>query len=108
MEINTFIKRGIVIGFLLLSSLIALADILPEDPTRGEQLFVSKGCVKCHPVNGEGSKIGPDLVKKDLGATPLDLASKLWNHTPSMVFGIEEIRTTKPILTGQEFNDISV
>jgi cytochrome c len=108
MERNRIIKRGMVIILLFFSGSVAFAEILPEDPTRGEQLFVNKGCVRCHDVSGEGSKIGPDLVKKDLGDTPLELAAKLWNHTPSMVLGMEGTRMIKPALTRQEFNDLSV
>ena len=101
-------KKGMVLILLFLSSSFAIADTLPEDPTRGKQLFVNKGCVKCHDMTGEGGKTGPDFVKKDLGDTPLDLAAKLWNHTPSMVLGMEETRMIKPALTRQEFNDLSV
>jgi cytochrome c2 len=108
MERNMIVKKGIVIILLFLSSSFAIADTLPEDPIRGKQLFVNKGCVKCHDMTAEGSRIGPDLVKKDLGDTPLDLAAKLWNHTPSMVLGMEGTRMIKPALTGQEFNDLSV
>jgi len=108
MERNIIIKRGTVVFFLLLSTSYAFADTLPENPTRGEQLFVSKGCVKCHAPADEGSKIRHDLVKKDLGHTPLDIAATLWNHTPSMVLGMNGTRMTKPALTGQELNDLSV
>ncbi len=105
---KTVIKEGMVIIFLLFLTSFAFAEILPEDPTRGERLLQVKGCVKCHAVNGEGSKIGPDLAKVDLGDTPLGLAARLWNHTPSMIFGMEGERMTKPTLTGQEFTDILV
>ena len=108
MERNRIVKKGIVVILLFLSSSFAIADTLPEDPTRGKQLFVTKGCVKCHEMTGEGSKIGPDFVKRDLGDTPLDLAARLWNHTPSMVLGMEETRMIKPALTEREFNDLSV
>ena len=101
------INKGLIIVLFLLSISSAFADVLPEDPTRGEQLLVSKGCVKCHAVSGEGSKIGPDLSKKELGNTPLDVAARLWNHTPSMILGMERIGMINPTLTGQEFNDIS-
>lgn len=28
----------------------------------GKQLFVEKGCIACHKINGEGGNIGPSLV----------------------------------------------
>jgi putative heme-binding domain-containing protein len=33
----------------------------PGEPARGESLFRAKGCTKCHRVNGEGGRLGPDL-----------------------------------------------
>jgi len=84
----------------------AFAEFFPEDPSKGERLLSSKGCVKCHALNGEGSQFGPDLVKINLGDTPLDMAARLWNHTPSMILGMEAARMIKPALTNREFADI--
>jgi len=108
MERKSVIIRGWVIILFLLSGSFAIADILPEDPTRGEKLFVNKGCVKCHGVTGERGKIALEVVTKDMGDTPLDLAVKLWNHMPSVVSGMDQTRRVKPALTGQELNDLSV
>ena len=93
--------------FLLLPTFLFAQTLLPEDPTRGARLFVSKGCVKCHALKGEGGKIGPDLGKIDLGNSELDLASKLWNHIPSMIKGMERVRVIKPTVTGEELTQIS-
>src|SRR6185295_19492217 len=30
---------------------------------RGRELFTAAGCIKCHTIAGEGSKLGPDLSK---------------------------------------------
>ncbi|MGC1454423.1 MAG: c-type cytochrome [Nitrospirota bacterium] len=106
MKIGTIISNGIII-LLLLASTSAVAQILPEDPSKGGQLFVSKGCVKCHAVNGEGGKTGPDLGTITLGGTQLDLAAEIWNHTPSMIAGMEQAGIPKPTLTGQEFTEIT-
>ncbi len=37
------------------------------DVARGAELFKSKGCHRCHRVNGEGGRLGPDL--SDIGRT---------------------------------------
>lgn len=35
---------------------------IPGDPVRGKSLVEGKGgCLKCHMVNGQGSRLGPDL-----------------------------------------------
>lgn len=102
-------KKAIIImgAFIFLIAHSAIAQILPDDPTKGTRLFVSKGCVKCHALKGEGGKTGPDLGKIDLGDTQLDLAAKLWNHIPSMVAGIERAKILKPDLTGEELGSIA-
>ncbi len=79
----TIISRGMVVILLFVLTPFAFGQLIPEDPTRGGQLFVSKGCAKCHALKGERGKIGPDLSKIDLGDTQLNLAAKIWNHTPS-------------------------
>ena len=106
MKIGAIISNGIII-VLLFASTSAVAQILPEDPSRGGQLFVSKGCVKCHAIKGEGGKTGPDLGRIDLGGTQLELAAQIWNHTPSMIAGMEQAGIPKPTLTGQEFTEIT-
>ena len=99
---------GVVVpSFLLLCSMSFAQTLLPEDPTKGARLFVSKGCVKCHALKGEGGKVGPDLGKIDLGDTQFELASRLINHIPSMAQGMERARLAKPNLTGDELTEIS-
>jgi cytochrome c2 len=106
LKIRTIISNGIII-VLLFTTASAVAQILPEDPSRGGQLFVSKGCVKCHPVQGEGGKAGPDLGIIGLDSTQLELAAEIWNHTPSMIADMKQEGIAKPTLTGQEFSEIT-
>ncbi|HBF12301.1 MAG TPA: hypothetical protein DDW49_02765, partial [Deltaproteobacteria bacterium] len=59
--------------------------LLPGDAKKGWQSFFTKGCIKCHAVWGEGSRIGPNL-----GSTPsrhlteAQIAAAMWNHAPTM------------------------
>lgn len=97
---------GILVVLILVSS-ITFAQLLPEDPAKGSHLFVSKGCVRCHALKGEGGKIGPDFGRVDLGDTQLEMVAKLWNHIPSMIAGMERAKMIKPNLTGEEFSEIA-
>jgi cytochrome c2 len=100
------LTAGTILILILISS-FTFAQLLPEDPTKGSRLFVSKGCVRCHALKGEGGKIGPDFGRVDLGNTQLDMAAKLSNHIPSMNVGMKRGKMIKPNLTGQEFTEIS-
>lgn len=107
LKINTVLSlgsSGIVV--LLFTSICAGVQVRPEDAPRGGDLFVSKGCVKCHAVRGEGGKTAPDLGRTGLGGTQLELAVTLWNHTPSWIAGTERAPIEKPALTGQDFTEI--
>jgi len=41
-------------------------ESLPGDPSQGERVFQSKGCVGCHMIDGKGDGFGPELT--DIGA----------------------------------------
>jgi mono/diheme cytochrome c family protein len=102
---RVFLASAVVLFFFISSN--AFAQTLPEDPSRGARLFATKECVRCHALKGEGGKIGPDFGRIDLGDTQLELASKLVNHTPSMIAGMERAKMIRPSLTGEEFSAIS-
>lgn len=93
--------------FLFLSPAAFSQTLLPQDPARGARIFVAKGCVKCHALKGEGGTVGPDLGRIDLEDSQLELASRLLNHIPSMVQGMERAKVMKPNLTGDELTEIS-
>ena len=67
------------------------------NPLRGRKLFVSKGCVACHAINGVG---GHD-------ATNLDThAAKMWAMAPAMIYAQEEALGGQILFTGEELADI--
>ncbi|HYG74496.1 MAG TPA: PVC-type heme-binding CxxCH protein [Planctomycetota bacterium] len=35
----------------------------PRSPANGKAMFTDAGCIKCHTINGQGAKIGPDLTE---------------------------------------------
>ncbi len=57
------------------------------DADRGRQLFVTKGCVLCHAVNGAGGIAAPTLDAEG-GSEPLDLMGfvvRMWNGAQAMI-----------------------
>jgi len=97
---------GAVLFLLFIASSTQAQISIPEDPTKGARLFVSKECAKCHAFKGEGGTVGPDFGRIDLGNTLLELAEKLLNHIPSMTQGMERMKMLRPTLSGDEITDI--
>lgn len=79
---------------------------LPGDPALGLDLFVKKGCAKCHAIQGEGGTAGPDLAKVQLGHSFLGLAGIMWNHLPKMAEQFGRLQVARPTLTEQEASQI--
>ncbi len=62
--------------------------ILPAvDSERGRQLFITKGCVYCHAINGVGGKAAPamdsDAAEPSVNLT--DFAARMWRGAPAMI-----------------------
>lgn len=57
------------------------------DPMEGRTLFVEKGCVICHSVNGVGGKAAPALDAEigGPGIDPLEFAARMWRGAPAMI-----------------------
>lgn len=57
------------------------------NPLAGKALFVEKGCVICHSVNGVGGKAAPALDAEigGPGVDPLEFAARMWRGAPAMI-----------------------
>jgi len=73
-----------------LSRLPDAPGLTPEENRRAKELFLTRGCVVCHTINGVGGQIGPDLT--NVGAwtqlTPLEEWEAFldeWVRQPSAV-----------------------
>ncbi len=75
---------------------------------KGKNVFVSKGCVACHAVNGVGGHDAPPMDDHArLGPlNPFDFAAKMWNHAPGMIAAQEEAFGEQIYFTGEELADI--
>ncbi|MBI3667561.1 MAG: c-type cytochrome [Acidobacteria bacterium] len=78
----------------------------PGDEARGERLFETKSCTRCHALRGEGGKIGPDLSTVSGVDTPIVWAQAMWNHAPAMEAGMRQLGLAWPKFEGGEMNDL--
>jgi mono/diheme cytochrome c family protein len=77
-----------------------------QDPLAGSQVFGSKGCVKCHSVNGVGGKVAPDLARTMRPRSFVDLATAMWNHLPRMTDRMKQLGIARPQLDSKEAGDL--
>ncbi|MEE9318676.1 MAG: c-type cytochrome [Rhodospirillales bacterium] len=79
------------------------------NPQRGKKLFVAKGCVACHAINGVGGHDAPAMdaheMEKNL-MNPFDFAAKMWNHAPAMIAAQEGAFGEQIYFTGEELADM--
>jgi cytochrome c len=78
------------------------------NPVIGKRLFVEKGCVACHAINGVGGHDAPamDAHKMEGLMNPFDFAAKMWNHAPGMIAAQEGAFGDQVYFTGDELADI--
>ncbi|UCF21550.1 MAG: c-type cytochrome [Gemmatimonadota bacterium] len=79
---------------------------LMQNPLAGSSVFGSKGCVKCHSVNGLGGTVGADLGRISQRRSFYDLAAAMWNHLPSMGKAMEEHDIARPEMSSREAGDL--
>ena len=98
---------GLIHWILFIVSGLCLAQeiALPHDPLAGRDVFVSKGCVKCHSIFSKGGKIGRDLGKTLIKQGPTDIFAMMWNHTPEMGKLMQNLQKM-PIFSEQEMADL--
>ncbi len=78
------------------------------NPARGKTLFVDKGCVACHAINGIGGHDAPPMDAHTLSGlmNPFDFAAKMWNHAPAMIAAQEGAFGEQIYFTGEELADM--
>lgn len=92
-----------------------LMAYLQADPARdpapdlfkGQVALLRKGCLKCHSLRREGSRIAPDLADRgDIYVSASGWAAKMWVHTPRMAAKALEIGVLYPRFVDGEMNHL--
>lgn len=80
------VRIGLVSSILIFLASVSLGQEiqLPNDPLAGRRVFVKKGCVRCHSIQGRGGKVGRDLGKTLVSRGPAGIFAMMWNHSPEM------------------------
>jgi mono/diheme cytochrome c family protein len=78
----------------------------PGNARAGRRLFTEKRCVVCHKVGTTGGTIGPALDGPKPLASPIYLATAMWNHGPQMAELMEREKITRPTFMGSELVDL--
>lgn len=80
----------------------------PMDSHRGHLLFINKGCIVCHEVNGVGGDVGPPLNASDMPSpmNVFEFAARMWKGAPAMVVMQQEELGDFVKLTGQDLADL--
>ncbi len=80
----------------------------PMDAQRGRDVFVQKGCVACHSVNGVGGDLGPPLNAADMPRpmNTFEFAARMWRGARAMTELQEDLLGEVISLDGQDLADL--
>jgi mono/diheme cytochrome c family protein len=74
----------------------------------GSRVFGSRGCNRCHAINGLGGDLGsgPDLASVSRPQSFYGFGAAMWNHLPTMVAQMRALGIDRPRLTPWETGDL--
>ena len=81
----------------------------PMSSERGRTVFLEKGCVACHSINGVGGDVGPALNAADMPVpmNAFEFAARMWRGANAMITLQEDEQFGGQIeLSGQELADL--
>ncbi len=80
----------------------------PMDSHRGHLVFMKKGCVVCHAVNGVGGNIGPPMNASDMPSpmNVFEFTARMWKGAAAMILMQKEELGDVIELTGQDMADL--
>jgi len=81
----------------------------PMSSERGRTVFLEKGCVACHTVNGVGGEVGPAINAADMPVpmNAFEFAARMWRGANAMIAMQEDEQFGGQIeLSGQDIADL--
>jgi mono/diheme cytochrome c family protein len=77
------------------------------DVLRGHVVLVSKGCLKCHRLRGEGGAVAMDLTASPVRyESPVAWATTIWGHAPRMAAVAARLGVMYPRFGGDEMANL--
>ena len=80
--------------------------VLPGRTDEGRNLFMNKGCIQCHGVQGQGRRLAPDLAARGRQWSLIEFAAAMWNKEPVMTSAMVERGISVPQLRAGEMADV--
>lgn len=78
----------------------------PGSPEKGQELFIDKGCIKCHGKRPDGTSLGPPLGRGSLADSPIRIAQKMWNHGTQMNATMQQLHILRPAFERHQMADV--
>jgi cytochrome c2 len=72
----------------------------------GRRLFAEKRCAACHATEAGAARVGPPLDATKAVASPIYLATLLWNHSAGMTAAMQQRAVDRPTFARGELNDL--
>ncbi len=79
----------------------------PGVAAAGKRVFADQGCTYCHEIGAGEPGIGPDLAGLESFASPLYVAQEIWNHGPTMLASMRELKMSPPNFAEGDLADLS-
>jgi mono/diheme cytochrome c family protein len=92
-----------------MNAMMDIGLVVPAvDSHKGRELFVEKGCIVCHQVNGVGGEVGPSLNAADMPArmNAFEFAARMWRGAGAMIQMQQELFGDQIELTGQDLANL--
>jgi cytochrome c2 len=76
------------------------------DPDKGARIFSRKGCGQCHDADQMAEGTAPSLQQLGRRASPVNVATAMWNHGETMLDEMTEAGISWPVFVDDEMVDL--